>query len=69
MKAILEFDLPDEKYEYKIMNNADKYHTLIWDLRKKLRDNIKYNKRLLNAKEIYEWLNEEIIEENIELGD
>jgi hypothetical protein len=42
MKAILEFDLPDDKIEYELANNAAKMYSVLWDLDQWLRAQYKY---------------------------
>jgi hypothetical protein len=60
MKAILEFNLPEEQNEYEITQRANDYLCLIWDLQEKLRSNLKYEDTMLNAEQIQEWLYEEL---------
>jgi hypothetical protein len=45
MKAILEFDLPDEQLEFETATNAGKMKSLIWDFGEQLRswDNYGHN--------------------------
>jgi hypothetical protein len=42
MKAILEFNLPEDKVEYDLANNAQNLHSTLWDMDQWLRSNIKY---------------------------
>lgn len=42
MKAILEFNLPDEQEEYKMANAAPCYHSALWDLAQEIRNKLKY---------------------------
>jgi len=42
MKAILEFDLPDDKDAYKIYNKAFDMHHILWELDQDLRSKVKY---------------------------
>jgi hypothetical protein len=42
MKAILEFNLPEDNIEYELVNNAGKMHSVLWDMDQWLRSNTKY---------------------------
>jgi hypothetical protein len=42
MKAVLEFNLPEDQYEYDTANNASKYRSVLWDLDQYLRNKVKY---------------------------
>jgi len=42
MKAILEFNLPDDNVDYKLATNASKYHNFIWEMEQYLRTKTKY---------------------------
>ena len=42
MKAILEFDLPDDQDEYDLHTNARQYHNALFDLMNYLRAKVKY---------------------------
>jgi len=41
-KAILEFDLNEEQYEFEQAANAGKYRSVLWDLDQFLRNKTKY---------------------------
>lgn len=43
MKAILEFNLPDDTLEYKMVNNASSMHSTLWEFDQWLRNELKYN--------------------------
>ena len=43
MKAILEFNLPDDEDEHSLAINARKYYTVLWDIDQQLRNKIKYS--------------------------
>lgn len=43
MKAILEFDLPEDNIEFELANNARKYSIVLWELDQWLRSKIKYS--------------------------
>jgi hypothetical protein len=42
MKAILEFNLPEDNIEYELVNNAGKMHSVLWDMDQWLRVQIKH---------------------------
>lgn len=42
MKITVEFNLPDEKIEYELFNDASKMHSVLWDLDQWLRSKTKY---------------------------
>ena len=42
MKAILEFNLPEDHIEFTLCNNASKWYSLAWDLDQHLRAQTKY---------------------------
>tara|TARA_R110000824_G_scaffold275665_1_gene464318 strand:- start:394 stop:657 length:264 start_codon:yes stop_codon:yes gene_type:complete len=44
MKAILEFDLPEEQYEFDSAVNGRQWHSLVFDLDEKLRQDIKHQR-------------------------
>ena len=43
MKAILEFNLPEDNQEFELMSKALKMYSTLWDLDVWLRGEIKYN--------------------------
>ena len=42
MKAILEFNLPDDQNDFQLANDGVKWYTVCWDLDQKLRAKTKY---------------------------
>ncbi len=42
MKAILEFNLPEDQTEYQMVNDASKMFNVIWDMKQWLRSQTKY---------------------------
>lgn len=52
MKAILEFNLPDDKIEYEIANKAQAYHTTLWEIDQYMRNTIKHGNCDFKDKEI-----------------
>jgi hypothetical protein len=67
MKAILEFSLPDEKYEYELAVKASNYYRCVCDLRETYRSIIKYDavdkiRDYLDPKVSAEFSDEQIIQ-------
>jgi hypothetical protein len=56
MKAILEFNLPDEKNEFTLAVKGDSYYCVLWDLNSWFRDMIKHDDRE-DLEEVREMLN------------
>jgi hypothetical protein len=75
MKAILEFQLPDDEYEYNLATNAWKFKSVLIDMDNWLRHKTKYSVDELSDDEHKAYwecrdkLNELINEENINLYD
>jgi len=44
-KVIIEFNLPEEDYEYNLATNASRYHGILWDFQMWLRNKVKYENR------------------------
>jgi hypothetical protein len=42
MKAILEFNLPEDRDDHELAINAGKYYSIIWDIDQFLRNKTKY---------------------------
>ena len=53
MKAILEFNLPEDREEFEQATKASDIHAALWDFKNKLRGHIKYEE---HPKEVYEML-------------
>lgn len=43
MKAILEFNLPEESEEFDLANRAGEVSGILWDVSQKIRERLKYN--------------------------
>lgn len=43
MKVTYEYNLPEDANELEQIQNADKYHSIIWDFKQYLRNRAKYN--------------------------
>jgi|TARA_R110000851_G_scaffold171669_1_gene317986 hypothetical protein len=76
MKAILEFNLPNDKWEFKMANESAAMHSVLWDMDQWLRAQTKYapdsmSEDTYNAfdecrKQLHEFLNNEYINLNEE---
>ena len=55
MKAIIEFELPEDQEEYQMANNASKMYTALWDIRQLFRSKLKYNSDGLNDEQLDQW--------------
>ena len=55
MKAIIEFELPEDQEEYEMANNASKMYTALWDIRQLFRSTLKYNPAGLNDEQLEQW--------------
>jgi hypothetical protein len=53
MKAILEFDLPEEQEEFDVANNGWKFKSAIWEIDNKLRSILKYEQDSHTEQELY----------------
>ena len=55
MKAIIEFELPEDQEEYEKANNASKMYLALWDIKQLLRSKLKYNSDGLNDEQLEQW--------------
>jgi hypothetical protein len=55
MKAILEFELPDDQEEYEYAVNASKMYNALWQIKQLLRAKLKYNPDELTDVELKQW--------------
>jgi hypothetical protein len=55
MKAIIEFELPEDIEEYEKANNASKMYTALWDIKQLFRSTLKYNPAGLNDEQLEQW--------------
>lgn len=54
-KVILKFNLPEEKPEFEVVNNAGEYYSNLWDIDNYLRSVLKYDQdKDLTATELAE---------------
>ena len=57
MKAILEFNLPEDQQEFDLANNAINFWNVLWELDQELRANTKYAPDDM-PEEVYKTLNQ-----------
>jgi hypothetical protein len=63
MKAILEFDLPEDQSEFDLANKGSKYHFVLWKMDQWYRSKIKYDDTLSDEQyKIYEDSREQLRE-------
>ena len=55
MKAIIEFELPEDQEEYEMANNASKMYMALWDIKQLFRSTLKYNPAGLNDEQLEQW--------------
>ena len=73
MKAILEFNLPEDQTEYQMVNDASKMFSVIWDMKQWLRTQVKYAPDEMSKdaydtfEECREKLNELLIDNSLDL--
>ena len=71
MKAILEFNLPEEQSEYQTANQAGALHSILWDLDNELRNNLKHGHKFKTADDALEYvrafLHAELGDHNVQL--
>jgi hypothetical protein len=63
MKAILEFNLPEEQEEHRLALNGCKYNCVIIDTLNHIRSKLKYQNLPTKTQKIYEELREFILSE------
>ena len=56
MKAILEFELPEDQEEYQYAVNAPKIYLALWDIKQLIRSKLKYNSDNLTDIELKQWV-------------
>lgn len=62
MKAILEFQLPEDQYEYDMANKSGAMYTVLWDIKSELRKMLKYGELPDDQYEIVEKIQEFLID-------
>lgn len=51
MKAIFEFDLPEDQHEYDVMHQASKMQRMLWEFSQQLREWEKYGHQFKDARD------------------
>lgn len=59
MKAIFEFNLPEDQHEYDVMNQASKVQSFLWDFSQQLRSWQKYHNDFTDASDALNKIREE----------
>ena len=59
MKAIFEFQLPDDQHDYEVMNQASKMQFFLWDFSQQLRSWRKYHHDFKDADDALDKIREE----------
>lgn len=66
MRAVLEFNLPEEQSEFDMANNAGHYFSTLWDLLQLLRDKAKYGEsQFVDINELREEIYRDIVRDEI----
>jgi len=60
MKAIIEFDLPEENDDFQAAINGHNYKSAIWDFDQLLRSEIKYKELSDDTYQAYKWCRDEL---------
>lgn len=60
MKAILEFDLPEDNHDFQAAINGNNYRSCIWDFNQLLRSEMKYKQLTEDTYKAYEYCQEEL---------
>jgi hypothetical protein len=60
MKAILEFNLPEENSDFQAAINGQNYKNAIWDFDQLLRSEMKYKELSDETYDAYKWCREEL---------
>lgn len=60
MKAFLEFEIPQDEAEYNMANQGHSYHTVLWEISRKVRNSLKHGHKFKNADEALESIEKDI---------
>jgi len=60
-KATLEFNLPEERVEFKLASSALEYSSCLWDIKNILRQHYKYGHKFKDADEAVEKIYDEVL--------
>jgi len=61
MKAVLEFDLPEDQDDFQSAINGNNYKSAIWDFDQLLRSEMKYKELSNDSYKAYEWCRKELM--------
>jgi len=69
MKAKLEFNLPEEQYEFDTAINGGKWKQVVWEIQQFLRKEIKYNDKITEEQyQAYRIVQDELYNKIAEYG-
>jgi hypothetical protein len=60
MKAVLEFDLPEDNSDFQAAINGSSYKNAIWDFDQLLRSEMKYKELSDDTYQAYKWCREQL---------
>jgi len=60
MKAVLEFDLPEDNYDFQAAINGNNYKSAIYNFDQLLRSEMKYKELSNETYNAYEWCRDEL---------
>jgi len=63
MRAVLTFELPEDKDQHTLAIKGSEFHSCLWDLDQACRDRMKHTELSDKEYEIYEWVREFILDE------
>lgn len=66
MKAILEFNLPDDNNEFKLATRGQDYFSAIWNTLQEIRGYLKHGHNFKTADEALEQIRESLLEAQID---
>ena len=61
MKAVLEFDLPEDQDDFQAAINGHNYKSAIWNFDQLLRSEMKYKELSNDTYKAYEWCRKELM--------
>ena len=68
MKAILEFDLPEDAHAFAAASDADKWRTVAWEIDVQLRSFLKYGHQFATADSALETMRAQLHDSTTEKG-
>ena len=66
MKAILEFDLPLENYEFERASHTDDWYSAVYDIVTEIRKRVKYGGASDEVADVYKWVWEMLNERGLD---